>query len=105
MPGAIPSPLQYAFTAWCSEKKHRDNFTFYLKGNEDVLENGGTAFFTSAVDGEWSALRSSRLIPGEKNRRYPLDRRLRGPQTRWRRGKNPIIVPAGNVTPVVQPVP
>jgi hypothetical protein len=25
----LPFP-QYAFTAWCSVKKHKDNFTFYL---------------------------------------------------------------------------
>jgi len=29
MSGAIPPLPQYAFNAWCSIKKHRDNFTFY----------------------------------------------------------------------------
>jgi len=28
MSGAIRSLPQYAFMAWCSVKKHRDNFTF-----------------------------------------------------------------------------
>jgi hypothetical protein len=30
MSGAIPPLPQYAFMAWCSAKKHRDNFYFYL---------------------------------------------------------------------------
>jgi hypothetical protein len=29
MRGAIPSTLQYIFTAWCLVQ-HRDNFTFYI---------------------------------------------------------------------------
>jgi hypothetical protein len=28
MRGAIPPLPQYAFTTWCSVKKHRENFTF-----------------------------------------------------------------------------
>jgi hypothetical protein len=44
--------------------------------------------------------------PGEKNPRYPLYRRLGGPQSRSGHGgekkKNPIIAPPGNWTLVVQ---
>jgi hypothetical protein len=32
MRGAIPSLPQYASMAWCSVKKHRDNFTFSTVG-------------------------------------------------------------------------
>jgi len=28
MHGSIPPLLQHVFMAWCSVKKHRDNFTF-----------------------------------------------------------------------------
>jgi hypothetical protein len=31
MRGVIPPLPQYAFMAWCSVKKHKDNFTFALK--------------------------------------------------------------------------
>jgi hypothetical protein len=52
------------------------------------------AFLTSALDGgEWAASRLGRC----EEPSYPLDRRLRGPQSR-----SGIPVPAGNRTPVVQ---
>jgi hypothetical protein len=40
-------------------------------------------FLTSALDGgEWSASRPGRALPPGKEPRYPLDRRLGGPQSR-----------------------
>jgi hypothetical protein len=47
------------------------------------------------------------LYPQRKSPRYPLDTRLGRPQSRSGRDgeeKNPIIAPAGNWIPVVQPV-
>jgi hypothetical protein len=41
------------------------------------------AFLTSALDGgKWPASRPGRFTPGERDRWYPLDRRLGGPQSR-----------------------
>jgi len=37
MSGAIPPLLQHDFMAWCSVKKHRDNFTFTFIFNIAVL--------------------------------------------------------------------
>jgi hypothetical protein len=56
------------------------------------------SFLTSALDeGEWSASRPCRALPPGKGPRYPLYRRLGGPQSRsGRRG--------GDRTPVVQSV-
>jgi hypothetical protein len=61
------------------------------------------------VGGEWSASRPSRFTPGERAPRYPLDRRLGGPQSRSaRRGGENILDRTGTRTPttylVVQPV-
>jgi hypothetical protein len=57
-------------------------------------------FLTSAlVGGEWSASRLGRFTP-EKKLRYPLNRRLGGPQRRSeRRGEEKILVPTGTRTP------
>jgi hypothetical protein len=42
---------------------------------------------TSALDGgEWSASSPGRFTPKERAPRYPLDRRLGGPQSRYGRG-------------------
>jgi hypothetical protein len=61
------------------------------------------SFLTSALDGgEWPASR-----PGRFKLRYPLDRKLRGHQSRsWRGGeeKNSITAPAGNWNTVVKHV-
>jgi hypothetical protein len=56
--------------------------------DEDVLEEVQLhAILTSAPDGgEWSASLLGRFTPREKDRRYPLDRRLGGPQSRSGRG-------------------
>jgi hypothetical protein len=41
------------------------------------------SFLTSTLDGgEWSASRPGRALPRGKDPRYPLDRRLGGPQSR-----------------------
>jgi hypothetical protein len=66
-------------------------------------------FLTSAIaGGEWSASRSDHFTPGERAPRYPLDRRLGGPQSRsGRRGEKEILDHTGTRTPtpfVVQPV-
>jgi hypothetical protein len=57
--------------------------------NLDFLDRSGDIaplFLTSALDGgEWSASRPCRFIPRGKSPRYPLDRRLGGPQGRSRR--------------------
>jgi hypothetical protein len=55
------------------------------------------SFLTSALDGgEWSASRPGRALPWGKDPRYPLDRRLDGPQSRsGHKGqrKNPLPLP------------
>jgi hypothetical protein len=49
------------------------------------------SFLTSALDGgEWSASRPGRGLPPGKNPRYPLDRRLGGPQNQQGLEKNPL---------------
>jgi hypothetical protein len=60
-------------------------------------------FLNSALVGsEWSASRPCRFIPGESPR-YPLDRRLSGPQSRsGRRGEEKILDPTGTRTPTRQ---
>jgi hypothetical protein len=60
-------------------------------------------FLTSALEGgEWSASRPGRFTPG-KSPRYPLDRRLGGPQNRpGCSGIEKNLVPAGNRTAAVQ---
>jgi hypothetical protein len=57
-------------------------------------------FLTPALaEGEWSASRPGRFIPGEESQ-YPLDRRLVGPQSRsGRRGEEEILDPTGTRTP------
>jgi hypothetical protein len=55
------------------------------------------SFLTSALDGgEWSASRPCRALPRGKDPRYPLYRRVGGPQSRsGHRGyrKNPLPLP------------
>jgi hypothetical protein len=49
--------------------------------------------------------RTGCFTPGENAPRYPLDRRLGGPQSRSGRcGEQKYLVPAGNRSPTVQPV-
>jgi hypothetical protein len=59
-------------------------------------------FLTSAlVAGECSASRPGRFTPGERTPRYPLDRRLGGPQSRsGRHGEVKILAPTGTWTPI-----
>jgi hypothetical protein len=57
-----------------------------------VAQSGVEAYLysskTSALEGsEWSAARSGRTLPPGKNR-YPLNRRLAGPQGRFGRAEN-----------------
>jgi hypothetical protein len=54
------------------------------------------------VSGQLHALAD---LPQGKSPRYPLDRRLGGPQSRYGRcGEEENLAPAGNRTPAVQPV-
>jgi hypothetical protein len=67
------------------------------------------SFTTSVLDGgEWSASRPGRALPPGKGPRYPLDRRLGGPQSRsGHRGYRKILCPrpGSNLDrPVVQSV-
>jgi hypothetical protein len=57
-------------------------------------------FLTSAlVGGEWSASSPSCFTPGEVAHRYPLDRRVGGPQNRpGRRGEEKILDPTATQT-------
>jgi hypothetical protein len=62
------------------------------------------SFLISALDGgEWSASRPLRALPLGMDSRYPLDRRLIGPQS-WstQRLKQIPFASAGDRTPVVQ---
>jgi hypothetical protein len=56
-------------------------------------------FLTLELAGsEWLASRPGRFTPGERPR-YPLDRRLGGPQSRsGRRGEEKIVAPTGTQT-------
>jgi hypothetical protein len=69
------------------------------------------SFLAAALDGgEWSNLRSSRFNPRGKNRCYPLDRRLGGPQSNgldtvapcW--ASNPCILARSLVTILTVPL-
>jgi hypothetical protein len=65
------------------------------------------AFLTSALNGgEWVASHLGRFAPPlGRNPRYPLDMRLVGAQSRSGRGEEKqFLTPAGNRTPIVQPV-
>ena len=58
------------------------------KSPEGVQKYSSTLFLTSALDGGgWLAPRSDRFNPGKKTR-YPLYRRLCGPQGRSERVRN-----------------
>jgi hypothetical protein len=55
---------------------------------------------TALVGGQWSASRNGRFTPWETAPRYPLDRRLGGPQNRsGRHGEEKILTPTGTQTP------
>jgi hypothetical protein len=57
-------------------------------------------FLTTALDvGEWSALRPGHLYPHGKRSRYPLDRRLLGPQSRSGHGDEKILLPSQGIEP------
>jgi hypothetical protein len=65
-------------------------------------------FLTSVLaGGEWSASRPDRFTPGEKSPRYPLDKRLGGPQNRYgssgRCGEEKILDLTGVRTPTSRP--
>jgi hypothetical protein len=60
------------------------------------------SFLTSALDGgEWSASRPGRSLPPEKDLRYPLYRKLGGPQSRpGQRLEEKSFAPAGDRTSI-----
>jgi hypothetical protein len=75
MRGAIPTLPQYVFIAWCSVKKHRDNFAFTFEvvhvlnqvhRHEDVWGIEGIAPRIVNLGGGLSALRPDRFNPGER---------------------------------------
>jgi hypothetical protein len=74
--------------------------------HEDIWESEGMAppFLISGLDGgEWLASSPGRFTRG-KNHRYPLDRRMGGPQSRsGRRGEQKILAPTGTRTPTPLP--
>jgi hypothetical protein len=80
----------------------------YVPRHEDVWGSGGIAlrFLISALDeGDWSASRPGRFTPQGTSPRYPLDRRLGGPQSlSGLCGEEENRIPAGNRTPAVQPL-
>jgi hypothetical protein len=58
---------------------------------------------SAVVGGEWSASRPGRFTPGGRAPRYPMDRRLRGAQSRSGRfGEEKILDPTGTRTPTPQ---
>jgi hypothetical protein len=73
--------------------------------HEDVLKSGGIAseFLASSLDGcGWSASRLGRFILQGKNPRYPLDRRLGGPQSRSGRcGLEKNLLPLPGIEPQI----
>jgi hypothetical protein len=75
--------------------------------HEDVLENGGIASHILNLGTKWRWVVSfmPQLLYLRDNRhRYPMDRRLGGPQSWFERGgekENPMISHAGNQTQVV----
>jgi hypothetical protein len=60
-------------------------------------------FLTWVLDGgEWSASQPGRFTTGGKIPRYPLDRRLVGPQSRSERyGEEKILDPTGTLTSAI----
>jgi len=60
-----------------------------------------------ALDGcKWSALSPSQFTPKERTPQYPLDRRLGGTQSWSDYGskEKKFPAPAGNQTPIIQPI-
>ena len=66
-----------------------------------VAQRVGTSMTVALEGGEWSTARPSRSLPLGKTR-YPLYRKLGGPQGRSWRAEN--LVPTGNRSRTVQPV-
>jgi hypothetical protein len=57
--------------------------TTYLWRRREEMRYSSYSFTTSALErGEWSASRPGRALPSGKGPRYPLYRRLGGPQNR-----------------------
>jgi hypothetical protein len=57
---------------------------YHHVGAQGEMSYSFYSFLTSAVNrGEWSASRPGRTLPLGKDLRYPLDRRLGGPQLVW----------------------
>jgi hypothetical protein len=74
---------------------------------QTLREGGGYSSYSllaSALDGdEWSASRTGRALPPAKDPRYPLDRRLGGPQLVWKqRLEEKFFSFAGHRAPVIQ---
>jgi hypothetical protein len=71
----------------------------YAPLHEDVWGSGcidPVILISAVVGGEWSASRPGPLYPEENNPRYPLGRRLGGPQSRPGRYEETKLASAGN---------
>jgi hypothetical protein len=82
----VPSSLFTSCTAHYQLKLKLSHYTPWRRLGERRYSS--YSFSTSALDGgEWSASCCGRALTSGKGRRYPLDRRLGGPQSRsWHRG-------------------
>jgi hypothetical protein len=61
----------------------KDFFCYRHAGAKGARRYSSYSFLISALDGgEWSASRTVRALPPGKDPRYPLDRKLGGPQSR-----------------------
>jgi hypothetical protein len=71
-----------------------------MKGYEGVGVHIHTLLTSALAEGEWSASCPCHFTPGEGAPRYPLDKRLGGPQIRSaRRGEEKIRDPTTTRTP------
>jgi hypothetical protein len=72
--------------------------------NYDEWRNGGITPRIPNLDIRSRCSRPDLFTPGERAPRYPLDRRLGGPQNRsGRRGEEKILDPTGTRTPTPRP--
>jgi len=67
---------------WLKQKQKREVVPLPPCRRQGGEKYSSYSFLTSALDGgEWSASRPGRALPLGKDLRYPLDRRLGGPQS------------------------
>jgi hypothetical protein len=82
-PHSVHSPFLWHILILSSHIKKQSSPTTRHEGAWGESSYSCYSFLTSALDGgEWSASRLGRALPQGKNPRYPLYRRLGGPQSR-----------------------